>query len=245
MFYRRILLTLLTIAAGLAVGCRDSIALPDALPSLLEGVAYNLPKSGGSTIEGVCVDANSDGVIDGFDLDGDPSTLEILIGEEIADGVFEIDVDRDGTPDCYLTADENGNITICTTQDGSGSSVELVIDAGRFCGIDTDGDGTPDVLLEELNLTITVTTPGEPPVTVSGDGTILAEFDQMTVTGGLSGASSWIWYLDGQIIVGETSNSYTINCFSLGLALGVHNITVIGATSAGSYSNQIAFTVEN
>jgi hypothetical protein len=245
MSLKRILSALLIITAGFVLGCNDPGAVPGSLLSLLEGQGYDFLISGGTSIEGICVDSDSDGVIDGFDLDGDPAALEILVGQEVVDGVYEIDIDRDGIPDCYLTVDENGNITISTTADGAGTSVVLVMDTGRFSGIDTDGDGIADIFLQALNITVTVTTPGESTVTVSGDGTILGAFDQMTVTGGLAGASSWKWYLDGAIISGETSSSYTVDCFSLGLELGVHNITVIAVTASGSFSNQITFTVEN
>jgi hypothetical protein len=249
MSLKRVFASILILAAGSIMSCKtsqDSNPVPDtpALP-LLEVGSYDLPTSDGSTVVATCVDVDSDGVMDGFDLDGDPSTLEILLGEGASAGVYGIDIDRDGEPDGYVILDQNGNITISTTQGSGGHSVVLVMDGGTLAGIDTNGDGVSEIALGELDLTVTVTTPGEASVTVSGDGTVLGQFDQMTVTGGLSGASSWMWYLDGEIVAGETSNSYTVDCFSLSLGLGVHNITVIAVTSAVSYSNQMTFTVEN
>ena len=210
------------------------------------GSEYSLPNADGGTVAALAVDSDSDGDVDGFDLVGNTAPLELSVLVEVSDGVFEIDVDRDGQPDCYLIIDEDGNVTMNTAPDGSGQNVTLVMDIdGNFIGIDTDGDGEPDIVLGELNLTITVTTPGESAVTVSGEGTVLGEFDQMAVTAGLSGATSWIWYLDGELIVGATSDSYTVDCFTLGLGWGVHNLAVIAVAPDGSWSNQITFTVEN
>jgi sugar lactone lactonase YvrE len=79
-------------------------------------------------------------------------------------------------------------------------------------------------------------------ISLSGQQSILEEGSTMTVSAtGTPAPSSWQWYLDGDLLAGQTSSSTTVGS---GLAAGrIHTLTVIGTTDDLEGSADIRFSV--
>ncbi len=115
----------------------------------------------GNTVNGTLVDQDGDGNLDGVDLDGDTSTLELVFLESAsaaayapanasadAGTVYTIDATGDGVADFYLIIQDGstGTAELNLQEDGSGTVVTITLDSdGNISGVDTDGDGQSDI----------------------------------------------------------------------------------------------------
>ncbi|MFW5643073.1 MAG: hypothetical protein ACOCYQ_03515, partial [Alkalispirochaeta sp.] len=100
-----------------------------------------------TVISRALLDTDGDGSYDAIDLDGKPGTPELGLKRRPGEaGVYDVDSDYDGSADFIVTVNggDHGGVFVLT--DSRGRSVDLSGDAGSgMIGIDTDGDGTPNM----------------------------------------------------------------------------------------------------
>ncbi|MCW7504352.1 Lcl C-terminal domain-containing protein [Leptospira paudalimensis] len=107
---------------------------------LIPGKPFDLDGNGKN--DGIVLDSDGNGVPDGIDTNGNGSA-DILLLDTNGDGIPDaIDTNGDGVPNYFINP--NGNPSLTTGSNGSGSQVTLVDsnNDGKPDGFDTDGDGT-------------------------------------------------------------------------------------------------------
>lgn len=98
----------------------------------------------------------------------------------------------------------------------------------------------------DINLTINLITPSQFNITWDGTGDlILSQGEILDVTADLSGATEWIWYLDGDVISGQTNKNIDIDTSTGNMDPGLHRLDVIVTKDSLKYSAYIKFEVQN
>ncbi len=191
------------------------------------------------------VDADGDGTYD--NLGG---VFWFAYGQEIpdADNVYEIDIDGDGVTDAYLIVQEDGTSSISSTEDGTGSDISVTQDeSGNITSVNSGDTTYTD--FERGSVGVTIIDPQLPEVSINADAgtTTISSGLSAVFTASLNGSfviESCSWYLDGEIVSGETSASISID--TNGLDSGIHSLSVIASVqSEHSVSDTLAFTVQD
>ncbi|MBF9016722.1 MULTISPECIES: leucine-rich repeat protein [unclassified Oceanispirochaeta] len=136
----------------------------------------------------------------GLDLDGD-GTVDVPLVESESNpstGIYALDFNNDGIVDFYLIVSATGTSTLNTAKDGSGTAGTVIVsDDGTVTGIDTDGDGNPDVTASTSDTSNTNETPiaaatehsitynsnGNDAGTAPGDSTVYSTGESITILG--------------------------------------------------------------
>jgi len=97
-----------------------------------------------------------------------------------------------------------------------------------------------------ISLTINLITPSTFDVIWDGTGDLtLSQGEILDVTADITGATAWRWYMDGNVISGETANNIDINTSSGNMDPGLHRLDVIVTKDSLEYSAYIKFEVQN
>lgn len=97
-----------------------------------------------------------------------------------------------------------------------------------------------------ISLTINLITPSTFDVIWDGTGDLtLSQGEILDVTADITGATAWRWYMDGNVIPGETANNIDINTSSGNMDPGLHRLDVIVTKDSLEYSAYIKFEVNN
>ncbi|QEN03404.1 hypothetical protein EW093_01360 [Thiospirochaeta perfilievii] len=148
------------------VSSGTSSTLTSSLPSktdsvLLGGEIITIPVAGSTTNKVFAQVIDIDGVapIDGIDLDGDTTTIELTLGTPTG-GFYPADANGDGTIDFYITVN-NGDIIITKASDGTTTDISVLLDGTtkKPTSWDTTGNSTGDIIIPKSN--DGVLTPGE------------------------------------------------------------------------------------
>ena len=131
-------------------------------------------------------------------------------------------------------------------------TVKAVDEAGNHSsGVTTSA--TPVNTVDDLEISITLATPGDETVVTSEEVAVLyigISPVAMTVNASLDGGSAWAWYLNGYLI-GSGSSSITINTGygspnpPYPLVAGRHRLKVIAVKNGLQYDQEILFDVYN
>jgi len=194
MMIRRTALATMFAAVFALAGCSNLLSkLGESDLSLSGGVM--LPTASGGSRYAAAVDIDDDGTVDGLDLDGDRTTLELIIletGTDAAAGLYALDADNDGVADIYLRVNTKTLSTLNTEADGSGTPAVLVENAtGDVAGVDTSGDGTTDIVVVAVNnvADTAITVSAIPGVTVPAYGD--TPVTTITATAQYTGTVTW------------------------------------------------------
>ena len=127
---------------AVTVSCSNMLSYK-TVPIIGATQEISLPTSDG-TVRVTAIDSDSDGVIDGLDLDGVASTLELeFTTVDTVSGVYPIDLDADGTADIYILIDYDGTIIMNTMANNQGDSATMVVDSDdEITGIEYDDSAT-------------------------------------------------------------------------------------------------------
>lgn len=114
------------------------VAGTPVVAGLPEGRLLDFPQVGEETVSGSFTGT-------GFDFDGDGADdITVLNPEDASDGVYEVDVDGDGTVDFHVILTPGNPPVFSSTDDGTGSDVTITVQADGFVS-GAVVDGTPVV----------------------------------------------------------------------------------------------------
>ncbi len=148
-------------ALMIVVGCQTSSDSNSSSSGLESGDSITLDTYDGGTVNGTLVDQDGDNSMDGVDLDNDTDSLEFVFLQSdsttsnrnvststSASTTYAVDVTEDNEVDFYLRIldETTGRAELNTSENGSGTVLTITKDDdGNISGIDTDGDGEPDL----------------------------------------------------------------------------------------------------
>ncbi len=166
------------------------------------------------------IDANSDGIIEGIDLDGNGvlNTGDMNFVTPIAGTMpeWKIDITGDNVEDFFLYVGVTGNASLHTLTNRGGTAVSLVYDGtGNFAGYDTNADGAI-----EIDATGIATYPSGGTITgLTGTVTLSLDYNGGTElsTQSLDGAYTFNWnFPSGETyLAGVATQPAIVSCIVL------------------------------
>jgi len=112
---------------------------------------YLLTASTSSYPTGTPIDSNSDGKVDGIDVNND-GLIDMKFVQPIGLPATGIDINNDTVADFYMYTTSAGS-SFNTEEDGSGTTVSVIIQNGQLIGYDTNGNGVVDINVTGANVT--------------------------------------------------------------------------------------------
>ena len=181
--------------------------------TLTPGSGTMLAVEGGGFRYAAAIDSDGDGVIDGLDLDGDSSTLEMRViaaQSDPARGMYALDADGNGTVDYYLFISATKASLVNSSPAGTGAGASLVQDAGgAVLGLGTGSGGTVDTpLATRIAAAADAVTASS--VTLAGGDSQDAITGNFTVPLSASGSATVAWASDNAAAIAFNGGLATV-----------------------------------